>query len=79
MNLNNVTIISEKPGWTISPIKLAIQRLVNRELEHLRPYTEHHPVFESTHLYEDLGPNWPKPPEVTPEFMRMTMAAAMSA
>jgi len=76
LDLAHVSIVEDKGGWTLSPIKIAIRRMVNRELEHLRPYLLHSPLFESRNLYSDLGPDWPMPPPITTEFIRMTMSAA---
>ena len=76
MNMNNVSFIEDTGGWTLSPVKLALRRMVNRELDHLRPYLMHGPQFISRNLYADLGPNWPEPPRITADFIRMTMAAA---
>ncbi len=76
MNMTNVTFIEDNGNWTLSPVKLALRRMVNRELDHLRPYLMHGPEFISRNLYEDLGPDWPEPPAITADFIRMTMAAA---
>ena len=76
MDLSNITIVDDTGGFTLSPVKLAIRRVIKRELEHLRPYLLHSPQFESRALYEDLGPGWPEPPAITTDFIRMTMKAA---
>ena len=75
LELNYVTIVRDAPGWTLSPIKLAIRRLVKRELTHLKPYLMHSPQFESRNLYADLGPGWPEPAAITPAFIRATLRA----
>jgi len=76
LDLNHVTIVEDTGGFTLSPIKLAIRRMIKREMEHLRPYLIHSPEFVSRNLYEDLGLGWPRPPAITPKFIRMTMEAA---
>jgi nucleoside-diphosphate-sugar epimerase len=76
LDLNHVTFVPDTAGWTISPIKLAIRRMVRRELEHLRPYLVHSPEFVSRNLYADLGAGWPEPPAITADYIRMTMRAA---
>jgi hypothetical protein len=72
LGLSNVTLVEDKDGWTPSPVKLAVRRLVHRELDHLRPYLLHATRFESRNLYPDLGLDWPQSP-ITPAFIRMTM------
>jgi nucleoside-diphosphate-sugar epimerase len=76
LDLGHVELIKDEGRWTLSPIKLAVQRLIQRELDHLGPYLRHAPHFESRNLYTDLGPGWPEPPSITSEFIRMTMQAA---
>jgi nucleoside-diphosphate-sugar epimerase len=76
LDLAHVSIVDDTGGFTLSPIKLAIRRLVQREMEHLRPYLLHSPAFVSRNLYEDLGPGWPEPPAITRDFIRMTMHAS---
>ena len=62
----------------VAPVTLRkhVMALIKREMEHLRPYLIHSPDFASRNLYEDLGPGWPRPPAITPKFIRMTMEAA---
>ena len=77
LDLSSAVLVSEedKPGWTLSPVKLAVGRLINRELDRYRPYLQHAPQFVSANLYADLGPGWPAPPQITAAYIDLTMKA----
>jgi hypothetical protein len=48
LDLPNVTLVEDKGGWTLSPVKLAVRCLVHRELDH--SYLLHATRFESRNL-----------------------------
>lgn len=75
LDLRHVTVVEDEGGWTMSPIKLAIRRVIAREIAHLQPYLQRSPEFVSRNIYRDLGPNWPKPPAISVEFLRRTIRA----
>jgi nucleoside-diphosphate-sugar epimerase len=79
LDLKNVTLVPDDGRWTLSPVKLAMRRMIQREIEHLKPYLQHAPQFVSRNLYRDLGPGWQEPPAITRDFIRLTLRSLAGA
>lgn len=73
LGLSNVSIVEPASITIRSPVLMALNRFINREIDQFRPYLKPSSVFESNNIYTDLGPDWPKPPEITTEFLKQSI------
>ena len=69
LGLINVSITEPAATPSRSPIMIALNRFINREIDQFRPYLRASPHFVSNNIYTDLGANWPRPPEITRDFL----------
>lgn len=75
LDINNVELV-EKGKLSLSPMTMALNRAVNREVDRFRPYLASSPQFANSNVYQDLGSDWPRPAAITREFVQMTMRRA---
>ncbi len=73
LGLSNVKVVEPATITFRSPVMMALNRFINREIDQFRPYLTPSSVFDSHNIYADLGPAWPKPPAITAAFLKQSI------